>query len=730
LQLSGRGKRILKIGIPPDFRRYLSFRGASVTGEQEAEHQPLTLRALLIGAFLSLFLGVGANYSDIVIKGSYMTLDFSAPGAIFLFLVVVGLLNTVFKLTARRFWIAGLCCLAGAIAYGVHYYPFDKMPLYSPGVLFSSFLVVALLVNAVLAGLGRNLGLNRSELIVVYIMLLVVASLATMGLCETILPAITGVFYYASPENKWEELLFPHLPRAIMVDDGSGNETFYEGFASAGHRIPYEIWARPMLLWGIFLLGLYMTMIGAAVILRRQWMDRERLAYPLVQAAQTIIRGEDGKTAVNPFFRSRAMWMGAAIPIVVGLFTGLRKYIPGFPVFRTAWSFPIYGGQAINMTLSFAVLGFSYLISPDIAAGIWGFALLAKVEKMIFVTQGVVKQQEVWAVSVSELLNYQGLGALVAFVLLGLWVGREHLLEVGRKFIGLESRLSDDDEIMSYRAAVLGLVGGMITMVLWFAYLGTPWWWGLVFAGVLILIFTGITRIVAESGVPALISPMVAPDFMVYGLGSKLLGAKAITSFSMSYIFAADIRVFLMGMVANGLKLIEGMDKRSRRYVFWAILVAIFLGLVGSLWTVMQLAYKDGGINSSGWFFNNMPNIIYRTAVKGLEPAGVHWPGMGFMGLGAAGMMLLTWLRQRFLWWPLHPIGFPIMTSWLVDWMWFSVFFAWLIKITILKYGGAVMFSRSRNFFLGIIVGRMLISGIWLVIDFLTGKVGNSIFWI
>jgi hypothetical protein len=349
---------------------------------------------------------------------------------------------------------------------------------------------------------------------------------------------------------------------------------------------------------------------------------------------------------------------------------------------------------------------------------------------MVFVAQGVVKQQEVWAVAGSELLNYQGLGSLLAFVLLGLWVAREHLGEVGRKFLGMDSGLRDDDEIMSYRAAVLSLVAGVGVMVLWLGYLGTPWWAGLVFVVLALLIFVGLTRVVAEAGVPALISPMVAPDFMVYGLGSTLLGARAIANFSLAYIYATDIRVFLMGMVAQGLKLIEGMDRKSRRYVFWAVLVAIFLGITGSLWTAMELAYKDGGINSSAWFFNNMPNLIYQTAVKGMEPAGVYWKGMGFLAGGAGGMLALLWLRQRFLWWPLHPIGFPIMSSWLVDWMWFSVFFAWLIKIAILKYGGASLFSRSRNFFLGIIVGRMLISGLWLVVDFLAGKVGNAIFWI
>ena len=131
----------MKIGIPTDFRQYLSFRGASVTGEEQAQHQPLTLRALFVGSFLSFFLGVGANYSDIVIKGSYMTLDFSAPGAIFLFLVLVGLLNALFKLTARGAWIAVLAFAVVALTYAHHYYPFDKMPIYSPGVLFSSFIV-------------------------------------------------------------------------------------------------------------------------------------------------------------------------------------------------------------------------------------------------------------------------------------------------------------------------------------------------------------------------------------------------------------------------------------------------------------------------------------------------------------------------------------------------------------------------------------------------------------
>ena len=126
----------MNIGIPKDFRRYLSMRGVSVINDESQDHQPLTGRALAIGSFLSFFLAVGANYADIVIKGSYMTLDFSTPGAIFVFLVVVGGLNSLFKLTARWLWLSIAVPVGMAIIWLVHFAPYDAVVLHSPGVLF------------------------------------------------------------------------------------------------------------------------------------------------------------------------------------------------------------------------------------------------------------------------------------------------------------------------------------------------------------------------------------------------------------------------------------------------------------------------------------------------------------------------------------------------------------------------------------------------------------------
>ena len=320
----------MSLGIPQDFKRYFSVRGSSVIGEDESGHQPIHLRALLIGAFFSFFLSVAANYADIIIRGSYLSLHFSTTGAILLLLVLVGGLNVLFKLTAGRLLLAVALFVLAALAYAAHYAPFDGMLAYSPGVLFSSFMVGALALNAILVAMSKTLALNRSELIVVYVMLMVVSSLAT-SLCEALIPAISGMFYYADPTNNWAETLFPHLPADLVVNDGNHNQHFYEGLPGPAYDVPYGIWIRPLMVWSVFLLALYMTMICIPVILRRQWVERERLAYPLVQMPQAMIREEREDTVINPFLKSRAVWIGASLPLIVGSLNGLNTYLGGFP---------------------------------------------------------------------------------------------------------------------------------------------------------------------------------------------------------------------------------------------------------------------------------------------------------------------------------------------------------------------------------------------------------------
>ena len=52
-------------------------------------------KALIAGTLGSLCIAVGAPYGNMVIRGSYMSIDFSAAGALFLFFVLTGLFNAL-----------------------------------------------------------------------------------------------------------------------------------------------------------------------------------------------------------------------------------------------------------------------------------------------------------------------------------------------------------------------------------------------------------------------------------------------------------------------------------------------------------------------------------------------------------------------------------------------------------------------------------------------------------
>ena len=713
--------------IPHPYRRFLSGR-RSFLGKA-GEGPGLSLRGFWTGTFLSFFLAVGAPYVRLAMRATPMAFDFDTPGAIFLFLVVVGLLNVLYKLARSRGPALGLALLATAAFISWHW-PLFAPDLYDPGVVFVGFLVASSWVNLPLVWSGRSLVLSRADLVLVYVMLLVVSALCSLGMTQQLLPAISGLYYFASPENKWLEKLVPHLPGPrILVDDGNRNQAFHEGLGSA-QGIDYAAWIEPFCWWAVLLLALYVVMVSVAVILRRQWMERERLPYPLIQVSVAFVAREDPKRLVNGLFRRPAFWCGVALPMFFGSLLGLQHYDAGLPAPSLRWTMDFFG-QPLRLFIRFSLIGFSYLIHTQVAAGVWVFHLLSKLETSAIQLSGVPTQARLaYSVNEHSLLAYQGGGALVAMVLLGLWTARDHVAQVFGKAFGRAPEIDDGDEIMSYRSAVAGLLGGSLAMVAWLAVMGTPLW----VAGLLIvtalIVFIGLTRIIAEAGLAAVRTAMTAPDMIVHGLGSSLLGPSGVFNLYLAHVWCADLRIFLMALVANGLKLIEDMDRRSRRLVFGAIVLAIDIGAVGSCWMTLHLAYVHGSVNLDAWRGRAGPIFLFDGAARGMEPTGVSWSGLTTFAGGGAVMLVLTWLRHRLPWWPLHPIGFPIGANYLMNHIWFSVFIAWIIKVLVLRFGGANLYRSSQVFFLGLIAGEALGNGMWLVIDYFTGSVGNYIYGI
>jgi len=185
-----------------------------------------------------------------------------------------------------------------------------------------------------------------------------------------------------------------------------------------------------------------------------------------------------------------------------------------------------------------------------------------------------------------------------------------------------------------------------------------------------------------------------------------------------------------MSSAAHALKLADEI-RGNRRALFGAMALAIVIGVVGSSAMLVYLSYRHGGVNLNGWYFIGNTRVAFTYIAKKIEtPTDVDTLGWLCKGIGAAAMAFLMFLQRRFLWWPLHPMGFAIGANGWMNALWFSVFLAWLIKSVVLRYGGPKLFQAGRPLFLGFVLGQYCAAGLWLLIDAVTGMTGNMVFWI
>jgi len=98
------------------------------------------------------------------------------------------------------------------------------------------------------------------------------------------LPSILGhAFWFATPENEWKELFWQYIPRWLAVDDISVLRGYYEGESSFYNAQYIKKWIVPLLWWSAFYFVVLFIILCINVIFRKQWTEREKLSYPIIQ---------------------------------------------------------------------------------------------------------------------------------------------------------------------------------------------------------------------------------------------------------------------------------------------------------------------------------------------------------------------------------------------------------------------------------------------------------------
>jgi hypothetical protein len=109
---------------------------------------------------------------------------------------------------------------------------------------------------------------------------------------------------FATPTNGWDRLFEGALPRWLMVNDQAALKGFYEGNSSLYRWEHISAWLVPSLYWMLFAGALFVSFLCLAVLLRQQWVESERLTFPIVQLPMAIAESP------KAFFSDKLVWVG------------------------------------------------------------------------------------------------------------------------------------------------------------------------------------------------------------------------------------------------------------------------------------------------------------------------------------------------------------------------------------------------------------------------------------
>jgi len=443
------------------------------------------------------------------------------------------------------------------------------------------------------------------------------------------------------------------------------------------------------------------------------------------------------------FFRSKALWAGFAVAAVLDIINGLNFLLPAIPQIPTRVRYiTIFTDKPWNALGSIPIsfypfaIGLGFFIPLDLAFSCWFFFWFWRIQGVIGSIMGIR------SLPAFPYSTEQASGGYLALAVIALWVSRKHIKEVFKKVVGYKTDLDDSDEPMRYRTAVLGIIGGAafiiffcsrygVSSIIYKSVAGMSMAIIVAFFVIYFAISTAIARMRAELGTPVHDLHYAGPDqILVRFLGTRRLGAGNLTMFSLFWFINRAYRSHPMPHQLEGFKMAERTRTSSRRLVF-AMMLAVALGSLSAFWALIDRGYRIGMEVRVPWpsltAFGREPYDRLQSWL--LTLTGTDYQQAIFTIMGFISTIILMIMRMRFFWWPFHPAGYAITTSWGMNIIWSCLFTSWFVKWIILKYGGLKFHQRAIPFFLGLILGEFTAGSLWTIIGILLG-IQTYGFWV
>jgi hypothetical protein len=591
------------------------------------------------------------------------------------------------------------------------------------GAIF--FLIILIFLNFLIQKISPKLPLSSSELMVIYVMVVTAMAINGIGMFGFLTPALLNPFWYATQENEWADFQ-PNIPSWFVLQNSKAIREFYEGDSSFLRHI--NAWVTPFIVWTAFVMVLLFMTLCIGAILRRRWMDQERLSFPIAMfPVEMTIRGG----SISAFFKKRLLWIGFAIPATLQSINTLHFIYPSLPYFWFIKAFDIgvffteRPWNAIGyFPVSFypTVLGLTYLFPIEVSFSCAFFYLLQRLELVVASQFGLYGGGGV--LSRFPSVGLEGAGAWIALTVVSFWMARRHLKDVFLKaFLPSRTNIDDSDEPMPYRWAVIGIISCWLFLICFSFFAGASLYVPIILFGIFFAYMITISRIRAQTGGIWNFGPNNPSEMTVTIVGSKHLGPSNLTIISYLMWFSLDTRCAVMPHQMEGIKIGKeaGLNLRS---MFYVLLIATFLGIVVSYINVLRIYYMNGADTPkiNPWRVD-MGKIPYYMLHNWLNyPQSPDYTGLVYVLGGAAMVVFLTFMSTRYIWWIFHPVGYAYAaTPGNMYLLWSAMLTCSIIKMIILKFGGVKRYRQGLPFFIGLLLGDYTVASIWSIIGTITG---------
>lgn len=628
-------------------------------------------------------------------------------------------------LRARAVFIGGILSIfIGFVGeYSANQIGYEPAATHLPPVFLIPFLLCILIPNVIAIKLRPDMALTYYELIVIFAMGWIASTVPDQAMTKYLLSVITAPFYFASPENNWESTFFAYLPKWLILSDHLTAKAFYEGLQS-NHSIQWGAWLSPLFWWGSFILVLLFVGSCIVVILRKQWIEYERLQFPLGEVGLHLISlGENHARGLTRWTMNGIILMSVIMVWNIISFWGIWPTIP----IMAGDSFNLSFGQAfppLILRLNIFVFCLLIFVNRDVLLSMWLFLVFYMIQEGTLNLIGIGSTSG--TIIHGGLAGIQSIAGLITFVLFGIWLSRRHLLDVWRHALGRNSRLKDADELFSYRTAVFGGLLGILFMTCWLYAAGLSIPIISLFVTLLFIFYIALARVVAETGLVTLDLPINSHQFSIAIIGSSQISQNDLTVLGLANGFARNWRTFTMIGTSHvaWLKshwkqqinrrfdttptLNKTYKEPSSRHLFAGVAIAFCLSAIASISYIIYLGNTYGAQNFRTDLGTSRGINFYNLIVNWVNNA-TRITDLEVLFFGSGVIMMLFLLAGRFLmpWWPLHPIGMIVVMSAPVRSAFFAIISAWLVQTLIFRIGGPTLYQKLRQTFIGVLLAYL-----------------------